>query len=194
MSLPSSSFETLDEPVSATILRDFRMVAGKMKEVLNFWGSAGSQQQITQGLHNWDLWGPLILCLTLASSLSFSAPDSQTALVFASVFVLVWCGAGVVTLNGSLLGGQMSFLQSVCVLGYCLCPLVLASLICHFARGIVLDFIIVAVAFAWSCRAGLLFLQPLLSVGNPSYTDRRALAVYPLALFYATISWMILVQ
>jgi hypothetical protein len=41
------------------------------------------------------------------SSLSWSAPDDQTSLVFAAVFVIFWCGAGIVTLNGALLGGNM---------------------------------------------------------------------------------------
>ena len=36
-----------------------------------------------------------------------SAAEEQSALVFASVFVLVWCGAAVVTLNAALLGGNM---------------------------------------------------------------------------------------
>jgi len=48
--------------------------------------------------------------------------------VFAGVFVIVWLGSGVVTINAQLLGGNISFLQSVCVLGYCIAPLALASL------------------------------------------------------------------
>ncbi len=39
-------------------------------------------------------------------TLSIGAPEDQSALVFAAVFVIVWCGAGVVTLNAALLGGQ----------------------------------------------------------------------------------------
>ena len=50
---------------------------------------------------------------------------------FAEVFVIVWIGAMVVTLNSKLLGGQISFFQSVCVLGYCLTPLAIALLACR---------------------------------------------------------------
>jgi hypothetical protein len=39
--------------------------------------------------------------------LSISAPPGQTALVFAAVFVIVWLGAAIVTLNAQLLGGTM---------------------------------------------------------------------------------------
>ena len=39
--------------------------------------------------------------------LSLSAPEDQKALVFAGVFVLVWIGAAIITLNAQLLGGAM---------------------------------------------------------------------------------------
>lgn len=54
-----------------------------------------------------DLWGPLLLCLLLASLLGLKAPNDQAPLVFAGVFVIIWCGAGVVTVNGKLLGGKL---------------------------------------------------------------------------------------
>ena len=98
---------TLDEPVSATIMRDLTMVGNKMMCVLN------PRKANIQTLKNWDLWGPLILCLMLASLLSWFAPHEQSSLLFASVFVIVWCGAAVVTVNALLLGGNISFFQSV---------------------------------------------------------------------------------
>ena len=84
---------TLDEPVSVTIMRDLTMVGNKMVCVLN------PRKANIQTLKNWDLWGPLILCLMLASLLSWFAPKEQSSLVFASVFVIVWCGAAVVTVT-----------------------------------------------------------------------------------------------
>lgn len=59
-------------------------------------------------LRNWDLWGPLLLCLCLAITLSF-ATSNQAETVFAIIFVVIWIGAGVVTLNAKLLGGKTSF-------------------------------------------------------------------------------------
>jgi protein YIPF6 len=50
---------------------------------------------------------------------------------FAEVFVIVWIGAMIVTLNSKLLGGNISFFQSVCVLGYCLTPLAIALIVCR---------------------------------------------------------------
>ena len=77
-----------------------------------------------------DLWGPLLVCLLLSTILSFTAPSDSTSLVFATVFVIVWAGAVAVTLNAQLLGGSISFFQSVCILGYCVFPLTLSALTC----------------------------------------------------------------
>lgn len=52
-----------------------------------------------------DLWGPLILCILLATLLHSS--DNEGAPEFAQVFAIVWIGASVVTLNSKLLGGLM---------------------------------------------------------------------------------------
>jgi protein YIPF6 len=77
-----------------------------------------------------DLWGPLLVCLLLSSTLSFTAPASSSSLVFAAVFVIVWCGAAMVTVNAQLLGGSISFFQSVCILGYCVFPMTLSAIVC----------------------------------------------------------------
>ena len=50
---------------------------------------------------------------------------------FAEVFVIVWIGALIVTLNIKVLGGTISFFQSVCVLGYCLLPLSISLVVCR---------------------------------------------------------------
>ena len=77
-----------------------------------------------------DLWGPLLVCLLLSSVLSITAPGDSASLVFAAVFVIVWIGAAAVTINAQLLGGSISFFQSVCILGYCVFPLTLSSIAC----------------------------------------------------------------
>lgn len=178
----SRSMETLDEPVTATIMRDVRMVGSKLKHVLLPTSDSNKE------LRNWDLWGPLLLCLLLACTLSLTAQEDQTALVFASVFVIVWCGAAVVTLNAALLGGKISCLQSVCVLGYCLAPLNIASLVCRAWNNKPFQLAVVAVCFCWATRASVGFMAQLVP------EDRKALGVYPVLLFYLTIAWMIIVQ
>lgn len=176
---------TLDEPVMETIMRDVRMVGTKMKCVMD------PRRVDVSTLKDWDLWGPLILCLALASILSATAPSDQKSLVFTSVFVIVWCGSGVVTVNALLLGGTLSFFQSICVLGYCIFPLTVASVFCvtvGAVMGFFVRMLVVAFCFAWATTASVGFLSTLVP------ENRRALAAYPVFLFYLSISWMVLVQ
>merc|ERR1712136_71523 len=109
-------FNTLDEPIRQTIIRDLKAVGDKFVHVLY-------PRQHTNLLTEWDLWGPLILCTFMALLLqeSYSAGNTSNdgGPEFAEVFVIVWVGAMVVTVNTKLLGGTISFFQSVCVPGYC---------------------------------------------------------------------------
>ena len=66
-----------------------------------------SQNNLSPGVRDWDLWGPLIFCLLLSLLLSFRAKDDQRDVVFSGVFAMVWIGEAVVTLQIRLLGGSM---------------------------------------------------------------------------------------
>lgn len=172
---------TLDESISETILRDVKRVGIKLKHVMLPGDSV-------KELRDWDLWGPLFLCICLATALTAKAAEDQTALVFAAVFVIVWMGAGVVTLNAALLGGKIAFLQSVCVLGYCLAPLNIASLLCYLWSNKTYHLVVVLIAFIWAIKASVGFMSQLVQ------DDRKALGVYPVVLFYLVVAWMIVVQ
>lgn len=162
-----------------------RRVGVKLRVVLL---PSNNRDATLQELKDWDLWGPLLLCLLLSTMLSIRAPQGQASIVFAAVFVIVWCGAAVVSLNAQLLGGNVSFFQSVCVLGYCIFPLNLAALLCALFDSTVFHLVAVVVAFVWATRASVVFMSQLVAEG------RRALAVYPVLLFYIVIAWMIAVQ
>lgn len=150
-----------------------------------------NDRQIIQSLKDWDLWGPLILCLSLAIILSFKAPVGQASLVFASVFSTVWVGGVVVTMNAQLLGGTISFFQSLCVLGYSTFPLTIAALVIGLLRILVhtwwwIDLIFIVVGFAWSIRVSSVFIALYIR------PERRFLALYPVFFYYTFLSWMIL--
>jgi hypothetical protein len=154
-------------------------------------GLSESDRKVINQLKDWDLWGPLIVCLFLAVTLSFKAPKGQASLVFAAVFSAVWVGGAVVTINAQLLGGSISFFQSLCVLGYCIFPMALAAFVIGclkiiFNTWLWLDFIFVAVGFLWSTRVSSIFIG--LYVKN----ERRFLALYPVFFFYTFLGWMIL--
>lgn len=60
-------------------------------------------------LFSGDLWGPLVLCIIMATILHGTGGSSGNdgGPEFAQVFVIVWIGAMIVTLNSKLLGGNM---------------------------------------------------------------------------------------
>ncbi|KAG4083295.1 Yip1-domain-containing protein [Neocallimastix lanati (nom. inval.)] len=173
--------DTLDEPVLDTLLRDLNNVWAKMKQVLM---PTGNQNL----LKDWDLWGPLILCMTLAIRLSFSAPENQSAMVFTITFIIIWCGAAIITVNSKLLGAKMSFFQSICILGYCIFPLTIVSLITLLTNYFIVDLILVIIGFAWSVYASIGFLTDV------RLSQKKTLVIYPIFLFYFIIAWMILIE
>ncbi len=176
---------TLDEPVSATILRDLRKIWVKIRHVLN---PTGGQQETLKELRNWDLWGPLLLCLQLSIMLSIASPPGQEDVLFASVFFIFWVGSGVVTLNAQLLGARISFFQSVCILGYCIFPLNIASVLCYFVSNWIFRTVVGAICYVWSTRASVVFM------GSMVEEKRKILAVFPVFLFYIIITWMIVIE
>ncbi|KAF8239730.1 Yip1-domain-containing protein [Tricholoma matsutake] len=176
--------DTLDEPVTTTIARDLLSIYSKLVQVLYPRRSSGREV-----LRDWDLWGPLMLCLILGIMLSINAPPSQSLGVFSSVIVICSLGALAVTIQAKLLGGRVSFFQGLCVLGYCIAPLDIAAFISCFVRIIYVRAPIALLAWAWCIWASVNFLD-----GTKIEQQRILLAVYPLLLFYFVLAWMILIQ
>jgi hypothetical protein len=186
---------TLDEPVLTTINRDLKAVAYKFGHVF-------FPKQSQMLLRDWDLWGPLSLCVLLSISLQANNNSNKNddAPQFASIFALITFGSIVVTINTKLLSGKISFFQSICVLGYCLLPLVLVSIlndtimfVTSHSNSFILfsvHFVFVCLACGWSVFASTAFL----AADTINLNDRKALAIYPIFLFYFVISWLIILD
>ncbi|OMJ19081.1 Protein YIPF6 [Smittium culicis] len=156
-SLPGGfSRNTLDESVMDSILRDFYEVAGKTKQVL-----------IPKNKKN------------------VLKEYQQAAIVFTEVFMVMSLGSCVITLNCKLLGGQISFFQSVCALGYCVFPLVFSTLLMAILKKNIFTVLFVLVTVAWSIYAASGFLT------DAHFASKKFLALYPIILFYSTIGWII---
>ena len=135
----------------------------------------------------------VFLCGTLKNGHFFPTLLGQASLVFAAVFCAVWLGSAVVTVNAQLLGGTISFFQSVCVLGYCVFPMTMAAVLVDVFKMIplgivstVIDLVVLGIAFLWSTRASAVF------IGQYIVSSRRVLAVFPVLFFYTFLAWMIL--
>lgn len=140
------------------------------------------------------LRGPLIFCLLLSLFLSIRASEGQTDVVFSGVFSIIWIGEAVVTLQIKLLGGNMwvlddtpdneanrgsSFMQSVCIIGYTLFPLVIAAMLSAVGLPMIARVPVYIVLVAWSLAAGVSILG-----GSGVVKNRVFLSVYPLLVFY----------
>lgn len=172
---------------------------GSLRDLAGRWPDADAllQSGMSEGLRDWDLWGPLIFCLLLSLFLSWSA-GKQKDLVFAGVFAMVWIGEAVVTMQIKLLGGNMcvhtqhhyvsmltrpsAFFQSVSIIGYTLFPLVIASILSAIGIPIIVRVPVYLVLIAWSLAAGVSIMG-----GSGVVRNRVGIAVYPLFVFYIAL-------
>lgn len=185
---------SLEEPVSETIVsarqkRDLLNVLAKLKVLLLFWQPVENR---LKEVRDWDLWGPLLICLLLAVTLSLGSENDRSntaSLVFGIVFLVIWVGAAVVTVSAQLLGSQVSFFQSVCLLGYCVFPLTAAALLSSLLSFLpaFIELVLAAVGFSWSVAASLKFVTHLVP------ENKRILAAYPIFLFFLFLGWFIVV-
>lgn len=157
------------------------LAGGGLRGFVGRWPDADVVLQggMSEGLRDWDLWGPLIFCLLLSLLLSMTASREQKTIVFSGVFALVWIGEAVVTMQIKLLGGSISFFQSVCIIGYTLFPLVIAALLSAVHLPTIARIPVYLVLIAWSLAAGISILG-----GSGVVKNRVGIAVYPLFVFY----------
>ncbi|PVU99937.1 hypothetical protein BB559_000274 [Furculomyces boomerangus] len=178
-SLPGGyTINTLDETILQSINRDLSEVFQKTKQVL----IPRAQKDV---LKEWDLWGPLLFTLLLSILLSYIASEQQASIVFTEVFVVMTIGSSIVTLNCKLLGGNISFFQSVCTLGYCVSPLLISALITVLIKKNIISMLCVAATVFWSIYAASGFLT------ESHFQNRKLLALYPIVLFYSIFGWII---
>ncbi|KAI2135362.1 hypothetical protein LOZ28_004621 [Ophidiomyces ophidiicola] len=132
-------------------------LVGGVRGLVGRWPDADVVLQggMSEGLRDWDLWGPLIFCLLLSMFMSMAASKEQKSLVFSGMFCIVWIGEAVVTLQIKLLGGNISFFQSVCLIGYTTFPLVIAALLSALGLPFIPRIPVYIVLIAWSLAAGI---------------------------------------
>jgi len=192
--IDSVQSHTLDEPVLTTLGRDLKSVWCKLKIVLlprtsfsssqqgentigyswrdTYSSENANNQETLRMLRDWDLWGPLLVCLLLSTLLSLtSSTGSETnSSTFSTVFLLVWIGSLVVTVNAQLLGGTISLFQSLSVMGYSVFPLAVSKMLIMvvkiWANLKVLNFAFVAIGFVWSTKASVVFIGQFIGEGK----------------------------
>ncbi|EPS66349.1 hypothetical protein M569_08429 [Genlisea aurea] len=173
---------TLTEPVWDTVKRDLSRIVSNLKLVVF---PNPFREDPGKALRDWDLWGPFFFIVFLGLTLSWSASVKKSE-VFAVAFALLATGAVILTLNVLLLGGQIIFFQSLSLLGYCLFPLDMGSLICMLVDNVLVKVIVVGVTLGWSSWAAYPFMSTAV---NPR---RKALALYPVYLMYVSVGFLVI--
>jgi hypothetical protein len=170
----SSTKSTLNESIMTTINRDLLLIYTKIKYVVN---PFISRDQKNIQIRQWDLWGPLVLNMTLAFTLSFNTKEKSQMTTL--IFVIFWLGGVILFLNANFLGVKTSIFQMLCLLGYCLFPLNLAAIfVTLFNFNDILRLLIVIFNLLWSIYSSSDYLKIMI---NP---EKRYLVLYPCILFY----------
>ena len=100
---PTGEYNTLNEPISTSLKREFFRIYNKTSySILPRCFPAKNAN-----LKQWDLWGPLFYTLLLSFFLSNSKNTEEMSKTFVLVFVLMWVGGVVITINTILLGAHM---------------------------------------------------------------------------------------
>ena len=100
---PTGEYNTLNEPISTSLKREFFRIYNKTQySILPRCFPAKNAN-----LKQWDLWGPLFYTLLLSFFLSKSKDSNEMTKTFVLVFVLMWVGGVVITINTILLGAHM---------------------------------------------------------------------------------------
>ena len=171
----------MDEAIITTINRDLYSIYIKLIFVINpFISDEVKKYHIKQ----WDLWGPLIFNVLLASTLAINSDNRGQTIIL--IFLIFWLGSFLVFLNGHLLGVKTSIFQIFCLLGYCLFPLNISAFIFSFTRPPeIFKFIVIGLTCFWSLFSASSYL------GNLTIPEQRYLVLYPCILLYLYISWFI---
>ena len=180
-SIKSTDISTLDESVSITVKRDLDLIYTKLKLVMNpFISKEKKYIQIRQ----WDLWGPLLLNIILALTLTFNTKEKGQ--ITSLIFIIFWLGGSIIYLNNYFLEVKTSIFQIYCLLGYCLFPLNISAIIVTIINSY--DFfrlIVVGISCFLSIKASSDYLKVITN------NEQRYLVLYPCILFYIYISWFI---
>lgn len=172
---------TLDEAVCITISRDVNLIFNKLKYVINPFIS--KQKKYSQ-IRQWDLWGPLILNLILAFTLTLNTKEKGQ--ITSLIFIIFWLGGSIIYLNNHFLGVKASIFQLFCLLGYCLFPLNIAAIIVTLINlNDIIRLIIVIFFCIWAIYSSGDYLKAITT------QEQRYLVLYPCILFYVYISWFV---
>ena len=100
---PTGEYNTLNEPVCTSLKREFFRIFNKTQYSI----LPRCFPSKNANLKQWDLWGPLFYTLLLSFFLSSSKGNEEMSKTFVLVFVIMWVGGVIITINTILLGAHV---------------------------------------------------------------------------------------
>ncbi|KAH0570895.1 Yip1 protein [Spironucleus salmonicida] len=119
---PDYLLNTINETVAQTLWRDLKLILIRTWQVVWVFNRSSNLEVYEQ----YDLFGPFFYGLIFSISLELAATISNMTVVCMSV---IFIGSLIVALNIAVLGGKVSILGTICLIGYCIAPLSFAALI-----------------------------------------------------------------
>lgn len=143
----------------------------------------------TYGAHFWCV-SYLLFSLTVPI---YFILDSNT---FMLLIFAVFLGAIVVTFNIKVLGGKISYFQSVSILGYCICPIFIALIIVSILKFLqitnpIIRLVLIIVSTIWSILGIYIYYiilaaRSFIGVNLPDH--KKLVGLYPIIIFYSFIA------
>ena len=121
---PTGNFGTdgiivMDETIKQSVVREVNDILLRLKAAV-----MPMKNDVSVLLKDWDFLIPFINSVFLGLFSSFNRTSKASGVAFLLIFISVWVGSFVSNIIGNFVGLELSFTQMICVVGYCMLPLV----------------------------------------------------------------------
>jgi hypothetical protein len=135
-------------------------------------------------LRDCDVWFPAVVWLWLTLIACIASSFGHSLLIFP-----IACLGSIATwFNMTLLGSSIQFFPAACALGYSLIPIAITATITTVLPWLLLRILATPLALAWSVNSMVRFC------GTQIRDDRAVLFVYPCALVYSAVAYIMFVR
>lgn len=149
----------------------------------------------TEVYEQWDIFGPLFYALLMAITVFFAHNLKGADYIIPTIIIFMFLGGAMVGLNSILIGGSMSVMGAMCLLGYSTAPLAFGALaicivnlfnIVTWVQRIIVLAVSIPLA-VWSMFATYGFFKGSLIPG------KRFMGIFPVFFFYVVLCMFVIV-
>lgn len=142
-------------------------------------------------IRDWDLYGPLIITLSLTFLIGLKQNFKETEKTFSVIFFIVVFGSLLVSINAKLTGVKYSIFFYACVIGYSLSPFLVAQIISILFENFITKIgvgVVTGLCYVWVMKS----VDSLFSSTIP--VKKHFLVMYPVALFFLFFAVLVALQ